>query len=76
MKKYWKGLDGSLKQGMFGAMESTGHVPDSEESRLEGYQAYVDSLPAPQIVNHKVEFGKAATPEAKIQCIAEYLKLA
>ena len=40
---YWKGLDGTEKEGQFGTMNDGESVPNSKEIRSGQYQALLDA---------------------------------
>lgn len=47
--RYWKGLIGTNKEGVFGTMDDLGFVPDSEEVTQAEYDIYIASLPVPEV---------------------------
>ncbi len=73
--KYWKGRTGTAKEGMFGTMDDAGSVPDADECTKAEYDAYANSRDIPVKKNWKYLYGNSATDAAKLDIIAQFLKL-
>jgi hypothetical protein len=73
--RYWKGRNGTSKQGQCGTFDDLGPVPDSDEVSKEEYQAWIDSLPVTPKKDLKDAFSKASTTADKIDILAEALGL-
>lgn len=73
--KYWKGIDGTSKQGQFGTMDDTGFVPDSVECTQAEYQQHYDALPKFDVPDYKSLYSQATTDGQRLGIIAGKLGL-
>ena len=53
--KWWKGLDGTSKEGQCGTMEEDGFVPDSTEATKAEYQDYIKNIPIVPVVESDLD---------------------
>ena len=72
--KYWKGIKGTAKDGLFGTMDDNGYVPDSEPTTELEYNAFVGSIITPPDAQ-KIGYALCTTDAQKIAYIASMLRL-